>query len=118
MALRTLDKGGAELTNPYPRFEEIGDYVEGNICGFTIDDYDNKRIEIYKGEDAETGEVKTQLLPSAADLRKYYSQLKVGDWIRVEFVKVIPSNNEAYADKKIFKVQVDDDKFLEFEEGE
>ena len=114
MAFKTLEKGGEELTNPYPRFDEIGDYVEGNICAFIVDDYGNKRIELYKGEDAD-GEIKTQVLPALADLRKYYSQLKVGDYIRVEFVKVIPSNNENYSDKKLFKVQVDASRFLEFE---
>ena len=117
MAFKTLEKGGTELTNPYPRFEEIGDYVEGNICGFTEDDYGNKRIELYKGED-EDGEVKTQLLPANADLKKYYSQLKVGDYVRIEFVKIIPSDNENYSDKKIFKVQLDDSRFVEFEKGE
>lgn len=114
MAFKTLEKGASELGNMYPRFDEIGDYVEGNICAFVDDDYGNKRIEIYKGE-YDDGEIKTQLLPAYADLKKYYSQLKVGDYVRIEFIKSIPSNNENYSDKKIFKVQVDASRFLEFE---
>ena len=115
MAFRTLEKGAEELSGMFPRFEEIGDYVEGNICDFTVDDYGNKRMEIYKGQNSQTGEAITQLLPSAADLKKYYGQLKVGDYVKIEFVKSIPSNNENYADKKIFKVMVDDDRYQEFE---
>ena len=48
MAFRTLEKGAEELSGMFPRFEEIGDYVEGNICDFRVEDYGNKRREIYK----------------------------------------------------------------------
>ena len=118
MALRTLEKGGAELTNPYPKFEEIGDYVEGNISGFVTDDFGNKRIQIFKGFEEETGEPKYQLLPSHANLKQYYDQLDEGVWVRIELKKVIKSKNPEYADKNIYKVQVDDDKYVEFGDDE
>ena len=114
MALRTLEKGGQELSGMYPKFEEIGDYVEGNFLGLAVDDYNNKRIEIWKGNDEETGDAITQQLPALADLKRYYTQLEKGMWVHIEFVKVIPSNNENFADKKIFKVQVDDELAVEF----
>lgn len=116
MALRTLEKGGQELTGTYPRFDEIGDYVEGNFLGFEEDDYNNKRIVLYKGVDEETGEAKTQMLPAVADLKRYYGQLEKGMWLHIELVKTIPSNNENYSDKKIFKVQADEEKDVVFEE--
>lgn len=118
MALRTLEKGGQELTNSYPKFEEIGDYVEGNFLGFEIDDYNNKRITLWKGNDEETGEAITQMLPAVADLKRYYGQLERGMWLHIEFVKTIPSNNENYSDKKIFKVQADEERDVVFDEGE
>lgn len=118
MVRRTLEKGAEELTNQYPRFEEIGDYVEGNFLEFAENDYNNKRIVLYKGNDEETGEAITQMLPAAADLKKYYSQLKPGMWLHIEFAKVIPSNNENYSDKKIFRVDVDDELDVEFAEGD
>lgn len=118
MAFITLEKGASELTNMYPRFDEIGNFVEGNVLGIIDDDYGNKRIELYKGEDSENGEMLTQILPAHADLRKYYSQLNQGDYIRVELIKIIPSDNPEYSDKKIYKVQVDPDKAVEFGDDE
>lgn len=117
MAFITLEKGASELTNMYPRFDEIGDFVEGNFLGIAEDDFGKKRIELYKGED-EDGELLMQVLPAHADLRKYYSQLNRGDYIRVELVKIIPSNNENYSDKRIYKVQVDPDRAVEFGDDE
>lgn len=118
MVLRTLEKGGQELTGGFPRFEEIGDYCKGNFMGLELDDYDNERIVLWKGNDEETGEAKTQMLPAAADLKRYYDQLNLGDFLIITFVKVIKSKNEEYSDKKIFKVQVDDEKAVEFGDGE
>ena len=113
MAWETIEKGAEELTGMYPKFDEIGQYVEGNFMGLEVDDYNNQRILIYKGTDAED-ELITQLLPAAADLKRYYSKLNKGDYVRIEFVKAIPSNNENYSDKKIFKVQVDHSRDVEF----
>lgn len=118
MAIRTLEKGGQELTGAYPRFDEIGDYVEGNFLGFETDDYNNKRITLWKGNDEETGEAITQMLPAVADLKRYYGQLERGMWLHIELVKTIPSNNENYSDKKIFKVQADEERDVVFDEGE
>ena len=118
MAWETVEKGAERLMNMYPKFEEIGDYVEGNFLGLGDDDFGNKRIELYIGEDEETGEAKTQQLPPAADLRKYYNKLNRGEYVKVEFVKVIPSNDERFADKKIFKVMVDHSRDVEFGDEE
>lgn len=118
MALRTLEKGGQKLTGLYPRFDEIGDYVEGHFLGLEEDDYGNERISLWLGNDEETGEAKTQLLPSTADLRRYYGQLERGMWLHIELAKTIPSNNENYGDKKIFKVQADEDKDVVFGDEE
>lgn len=109
MALRTLQKGAEKLTGMYPRFEEIGDYVEGNFYELATDDYNNERIVLWLGTDEETGDDKFQWLPSAADLKKYYSQLEQGMWIKISLNKIIPSNSENYADKKIFLVQADEE---------
>lgn len=118
MALRTLEKGAEKLTGMYPRFEEIGDYVEGNFYELATDDYDNERIVLWLGTDDETGEDKFQWLPSNADLRKYYTQLTQGMWVKISLNKIIPSNNENYADKKIFHVQADEELDVEFGDDE
>ena len=113
MAWEVLEKGAEKLTGMYPRFEEIGDYVEGNFMGLEDDSYGHQRITIYVGQDEEGG-MKTQMLPSSADLMKYHDQLHLGEFIRVELVKIIPSNSEDYNDKKIFKVMVDHSRDVEF----
>lgn len=118
MAWETVEKGAERLMNMYPKFEELGDYCEGNFTGLVEDDYGNQRIELYLGEDQESGEPKFQHLPPAADLRKYYQKLNRGEYVRVEFVKIIPSDNEQFNDKKIFKVQVDHSRDVEFGDGE
>ena len=117
MAWEIVEKGAERLTNEYPRFEEIGDYCEGNFVGLEEDDYGNMRIVLYLGTD-DDDEPKYQYLPSSADLRKYNEKLHRGEYVRVEFAKIIPSNSEKYADKKIFKVMVDHSKDVEFGEGE
>lgn len=115
MAFVELEKGGAEQIGEYPRFDEIGDYVEGNISSFYIDDYNNKRIELWKRVD---GEDFYQCLPAHADLKRYYDNLKVGDYIRVELKEVRKAIKEGYNDKKIYKVMVDEDRFVPFEVAE
>ena len=61
MAFKELEAGASELEGMYPRFEEIGDYVEGNFMGLEEGDY-GKQIVIWKGNDSETGEAITQTL--------------------------------------------------------
>jgi len=117
MVWETVEKGAERLMGMYPKFEEIGDYVEGNFSGIVEDDYGNRRIELYIGQD-EYDEPKYQHLPPAADLRKYYEKLNRGEYVKVEFVKVIPSNSEDFADKKIFKVMVDHSRDVEFGDEE
>ena len=116
MAFKELEAGAVELDGMYPKFDEIGDYVEGNFMGLEEGDY-GKQIVIYKGNDEE-GEPITQTLPSHKSLRKYYSQLKMGDYIKVELIKIIKSTNEKYSDKNIYKIYVDEDRAVEFGEGE
>lgn len=117
MVWETVEKGAERLMNMYPKFEEIGDYVEGNFTGLVEDDYGNQRIELYLGQD-EDDIPKYQHLPPAADLRKYYQRLNRGEYVKVEFVKVIKSNDEKFNDKKIFKVMVDHSRDVEFGDGE
>ena len=112
MAFVELEQEPSAAEGLYPRFDEIGDFVEGNISGFIVDDYNNKRIELWKEID---GEDSYQILPSHADLKKYYNKLQVGDYVRIELKKIIPSTNPEYNDKKIYKVLVDKERFLEFE---
>ena len=116
MAFVEVEKGSCELEETYPKFDEIGDYVEGNFMGFENGDF-GKQIIIYKGED-EYGEPITQILPSHKNLRKYYSQIKKGDYIKVELVKILPARSENYGDIKFYKVYVDPDRAVEFEDEE
>ena len=113
MAWEVVEKGSYELEGLYPKFESVGDYAEGNFMGIEEDDFGNKRIVLFKGND-EDGLPIEQWLPSHADLKKYYNELTVGDYIRVELIKIIPSNNEKYSDKNIYKVLVDHTKDVEF----
>ena len=116
MAFEKLEAGATELDGEYPKFDEIGDYVEGNFMGLEQGDY-GKQIVIWKGNDPETGLAITQTLPSHKSLKKYYNKLTLGDYIKVELVKIIPSTNEKYSDKKIYDVYVDPDRAVEFAQG-
>ena len=50
MAFEEVELGPAEV-GEYWNPEEVGDSVEGNIYEFTNDNYGNKRIVLYLGED-------------------------------------------------------------------
>jgi hypothetical protein len=116
MAFREVEKGPEEI-GAYWKPTQVGDAVEGNIYEFAESMYNNRKqvqINLYLGED-ENGEPIMTLLPSHADLKRAYVNLKVGDYIRVEVVnKIEPTGNSQYP-KFIYKVLVDDDKFVEWD---
>ena len=111
MAFKEVEKGPEEHGR-YWNPEEVGDAIEGNIYDFVTDDYNNKRIDLYLGED-ENGETKMCMLPAHADLKRVYANLERGDYIRVELIKLIPTKNHP---KRIYKVLVDDDRKVEWPE--
>lgn len=99
----------------YWKPQKVGDCIEGNIIAFSIDDYEKKRIELYLGQD-EQGEMITTTLPSHANLLSFIPKLKVGDYVHVELKKIIPPKEGHEYGTNIYKVLVDDDQFVEFEE--
>ena len=119
MAFREVEKGPEEI-GAYWKPTQIGDVVEGNIYEFAESMYNNKKqvqINLYLGQDENDEPIMT-LLPSHADLKRAYVNLKVGDYIRVEVVdKIEPKGNSQYP-KFIYKVLVDDDRFVEWDESD
>ena len=114
MAFREVEKTPEEKgIPPYWKPEQKGDVIEGNIYEFDESVFNGKpqtRINLYCGED-ENGEPIMSLLPAHADLKRAYVNLKVGDYIRVEAVDKIQTENMNYP-KWIYKVLVDDDRFV------
>lgn len=120
MALREVEKAPEEKSiSPYWKPEQIGDKIEGNIYEFNKSVYNGKqqvRINLYCGED-EDGEPIMSLLPAHADLKRTYVNLKVGDFIVVEAVDKIQTENMEYP-KWIYKVLVDDDRFVTWDDSD
>lgn len=105
MAFEEVEKSPEEHGR-YWNPEQIGDEITGHIYKFVKDDYGNKRIDLYLGED-ENEEAILCMLPAHADLKRVYVNLERGDYINVKLVKIIPINKEGYSDKKIYKVLKD-----------
>lgn len=104
-----------QTTSRYWKPQKVGDNVEGNILAFNTDRFENRRIELYLGQDAE-GEMITTTLPAHANLNSFIPKLKVGDYVRVELKKIIPPKEGHEYGTNIYKVLVDEDQFVEFEE--
>lgn len=109
MAWETIEPEEENNFDKYPKFEKVGDYVEGNLYEYDKDGYGNKRMVLEVGED-EDGELILQYLPTHSHLRKFYKKVAIGDYIRVELTKLIPPKEDQEYPTRIYKVQVDPDR--------
>ena len=114
MAFEEVAKGPEEVGR-YWNPDQVGDVVEGNIYLFKNDDYGNKRIDLYLGQD-ENDEAILTMLPAHADLKRTYVNLERGDYIRVELIKLIPPKKENGYPKRIYKVLKDPERKVEWPE--
>lgn len=107
MAFKEVEKGPQEMGR-YWNPEKVGDEITGHIYKFVNDDYGNKRIDLYLGQDDED-EAILCMLPAHADLKRTYVNLERGDFINVKLTKLIPPKKENGYPKRIYKVLVDPD---------
>lgn len=107
MAFKEVEKGPEEVGR-YWNPEQVGDKITGHIYKFVDDDWGNKRIDLYLGQD-ETETAILCMLPAHADLKRHYVNLSRGDYICVELVKLIPPRKENGYPKRIYKILVDPD---------
>jgi len=114
MAFEEVNEGQAPV-GAYWKAEKVGDYVEGNIYDFVEDNYGKLRIELELEETDEYGERKITTLPSHTHLTRFYSNLEVGDYIRVELKEMIPPKNDNKYPTMIYKVLKDEDRKVEYE---
>lgn len=112
MAFEEVEKG-PEQYGRYWNPDEVGDEITGHIWKFVKDDYGNKRIDLYLGED-EDGEAMLCMLPAHADLKRVYVNLERGDFINVKVTKVIPPKREGDHPKRIYKVMKDPENKVEW----
>ena len=119
MAWETLEPEEENNFTKYPKFEKVGDNVEGNLYEFYKDSYGRKGMVLEVGEDEE-GEPLLQHLPTHAHLQRFYKKLAIGDYIRVELVKLIEpeEDDENQYPVRKYKVQVDEDKKVIYEEDD
>jgi len=116
MAFEDVEEAMDKYWNP----ENIGDNIEGNVYEIVKDNWDNKRIVLDMGDDEE-GNLMTTTLPGHAQLQRFVPKLQIGDYIRVELVKLIdPTPEQLEADPKrkptmIYKVQKDPDRAQAYE---
>ena len=99
-----------DMTSRFWEPQTVGDSIEGNICNWEMDNWGNSRIclEIEGGFE--------KLLPAHKDLLRYNSKLELGDYIRVTLSQIKKSNNPDYNDQKLYKVQKDPERKVEYEE--
>ena len=90
----------------------IGEEIEGNIFDEEKDDWNNSRIVLDRGTDEEGNIIKTTL-PGHYGLRKYYSKINKGDYIRVTLVDIKESKNSNNS-LNVYAVEVDDERFKEY----
>lgn len=117
MAFREVEKGPEEI-GAFWKPTQVGDVVEGNIYEFAESEFNGRKqvqINLYLGED-DNGEPIMTLLPSHADLKRAYVNLKVGDYIRVEVTDKIEPTGKSQYPKYIYKVLVDDDRFVSWDD--
>lgn len=93
--------------------EEIGESVEGNLCTWLKDQYGNQ-IGVLDSTDEEGNDIKI-ILPSHKNLRRFYKRLNIGDYILVKLVDLKPIKRSKHK-KRIYKVLVDDDQFVDYDE--
>ena len=55
-------------------------------------------------------------IPSHRNLMRYYSNLEIGDYVRITVTDVREPTREGQYAINIYKVEKDDDRFLEFDE--
>ena len=101
----------------YPSFEKVGDSVEGNLYEFDKDQWNNKRMVLEVGED-EDGEPLLAYLPSHAHLKRFYKKVKIGDFLHVELTKLIPPKEDQEYPTRIYKIQVDPERHVEYDDDE
>lgn len=109
MSFETIEPDVDEASRYWEPLIE-GESIEGNVLNFVVDNYGNTRILL----ELEGGFVKE--LPSHRDLRRYNRKVEIGDYIRVTLRKIIPNNNPDYADKRVYKVEKDPSRRVEYEE--
>jgi hypothetical protein len=86
--------------------EEEGEWIQGKVQEYILDGFGNHQILLDRGIDEDTGEKIETVLPSHKNLRRYYSQIQIGDIIKVTVKKIIPPKNEGYYPFFIYDVGI------------
>lgn len=110
MAFEEIEK---EAEEQYWNPTEVGESIEGNICAW-IKDQRGFKVAVIDTTDDEGNDIKC-IFPSHVDLRRCYKDLQIGDFIHAEVIKLRPIKNSKHK-KRIYSMQVDPDKFVEYEE--
>lgn len=108
------------VADKYWKPEQIGDNIEGNVFEIKKDDWNNDRIVLDLGDDAE-GNLITSTLPAHKQLLSFIPKLKIGDYIRVELIKQIPPTKKQLEEQpdrsptNIYKMQKDPSRAQDYE---
>ena len=112
MAFEEVEKGPEEYGR-YWNPEKVGDEITGHIYKFVTDDYNNKRIDLYLGQDEDDSAILC-MLPAHADLKRVYVALERGDYINVKLTELIPPRKEGGYPKRIYRVMKDPENKVEW----
>lgn len=85
--------------------QEIGESISGNVCDIVVDEFNNDVAVILTENGVET------MMPSHKALLGYYQKFEIGQYVHIELKNIIGSYK-----KRIYSVQIDPDKFIDFDE--
>ena len=97
-----------ENTGLYWKPVTEGEYVEGNVCGFHENSYDEEhpQIVLQKEDGSEV------VLPGNYQMKKYSNKVKVGEYLRCTF-KGEAEGRDGRNGMKLFKLERDPERYIE-----
>lgn len=84
--------------------QEIGESISGNVCDIVVDEFNNDVAVILTEDGVET------MMPSHKALLGYYQKFEIGQYVHIELKNIVGSYK-----KRIYSVQIDPDKFIDFD---
>ena len=82
-----------------------GEWIEGYVKDYIKDGFGNAQILLDRGVDNNGNEIETTI-PTHTNLQKYYSQIKIGDYIKVTLNDIIPPRFEGNSPSYIYDVGI------------
>ena len=84
---------------------EVGEWIQGRVKEYITDGFGNKQILLSRGFDEYGDEILTTI-PTHKGLMRYYSLIKIGDYIKVTLIDILPPYADGYAPSYKYDVEI------------